>query len=240
MGNFRKVIAGLTVLCAGVFGLVSCNVDSEPIPFSAGLDVIIQDMKTDAGVKYSIVVYASANNEIKSVKVTAPGTAGKVYLLTATSDKQQFVYLPQTADYVSELPEKGDYTFEIISMSDEKISGKDVVGAEKLAPITIKTATMANHLLKTVWDKVPNASGYVVRFYSADKLEILFSSGVIIDKAEYEFGATTYGWATGKLPVVGTNYVIELIGVKTETGVTIDKWSNLQFITLDSKTIKWE
>jgi hypothetical protein len=30
------------------------------------------------------------------------------------------------------------------------------------------------------------------------------------------------------------------VGVKYETGVTADKRNNVQFITIDSETIKWE
>lgn len=242
MKKFRNLFAGLFALSFGLFALVSCDKDDEkPAPLNATVDVSIQDIKTDAGVKYGIFVQASANYEIKSAKVTAPGTGGKVYQLIATSKKDQFVFIPQTADYSSELPAKGDYSFEIISTSDEKITGKDVVGDEKLAAIIIKTATMTNHLLKTTWDKVQGGDAYIVKFYSANKAELLFQSTTLAsDKAEYEFGATTSGWATGKSPVANTNYVVELLGVKYETGATSDKGNNIQFITLDSKTIKWE
>jgi hypothetical protein len=185
-------------------------------------------------------VYATSNYEIKSAKVTGPGTGGKVYQLTASLNKQQFNFTPQSSDYTTELPAKGDYVFEIISADDQKITGKDVVGDEKLAPIVIKTATMSNSLLKTTWDKISGVDTYVIRCYTANKSELLFSSGLLIDKADFEFGASTSGWDTGKSPVVGTNYVVELLAIKTETGVTIDKWNNLQFISADSKTIKWE
>jgi len=182
MENLRKVFAGLLVLSTGVFGFVSCNMDSDPVPMKVLVDVTIQDIKTETGVKYGIVVYASSNYEIKSAKVTAPGTAGKVYELTASLNKQQFNFTPVLADYTSELPVNGDYVFEIISTSDEKVTGKDVVGDEKIAPIVIKTATLSNHLLKTTWDKITGADGYVIRFYSANKSELLFASGLLIDK----------------------------------------------------------
>jgi len=240
MVNFRKVFAGLIVLSSVILTLVSCKNDANPVPLDALVDVVVQDIKTDAGVKYGIEVYATANYEIKSAKVTAPGTGGKVYQLTASANNHQFFYFPPTADYTSEMPVNGDYTFEIISTTNETISGKDIVGVEKLAPIVIKSATMTNQLLKTTWDTIMGADGYVVRFYSADKSELLFSSYVLIDKADFEFGASTAGWASGTLPIVNTNYVVELLAIKTETGVTVDKWNNLQFISMDSKTIKWE
>ena len=241
MTTFKKFFAGLLCLSVSAFTMVSCLNKPDPEPLQVIVDVSVQDIKTDAGVKYGITVYAVSNYEIKSAKVTAPGTGGKVYQLTASTDKRQFLFTPTTADYTAEMPLKGDYSFEITSVSDEKITGKDVVGEAKLAAITIKTAAMTNDLLKTTWDKIQGADSYVVRFYTANKVEFLFSSPLLAaDKVEYEFGKTTQGWAYGKSPEANTNYVIELIGVKFESGVTTDKSNNIQFITLDSKTIKWE
>lgn len=242
MKKSKSFFTGLICLCLGVFLITSCNdEDPTPAPLNAVGDVIIQDHKTDAGIRYGLVIYATSNYELKSVKVTGPGTTPQVYQLTATTDKHRYTFKMESGDYTAALPTKGDYTFEITSVNDQKITIKDVVGDEKLTPIAIKTAAMASQKLKTTWDKITGCDGYVVNFYSANKAEILFQSPILAsDKAEYEFGATTTGWATGKSPVVNTNYVVELLGVKFETGVTADKGNNVQFITLDSKTIKWE
>ena len=242
MMNFRKVFGGIICLTVGILTLVSCDKnDSGSDPLTATVDVYVKDLNADATVKYGVVIYVNANYELKSAKVTAPGTGGKVYNLIATANKKQFVLIPVAADFTTDMPVKGDYTFEIVSTTDEKTTGKDVVGDEKLTPISIKTAVITNHLLKTTWEKVLNADAYVVNFYSADKSVLLFSGSLLAsDKVEYEFGSTTTGWATGKSPVANTNYVVELIGIKYETGVTSDKGNNIQFTTLDSKTIKWE
>ncbi|MBW8331599.1 MAG: hypothetical protein K0M40_06255 [Prolixibacteraceae bacterium] len=240
MEKFRKLFAGILCLSIGAFTLVSCN-DDDPVPLQAVVDVMIQDLKTDAGIRYGLVIYATSNYEMKSVKVTGPGTTGEVYDLTATADKRQFAFEMETGDYTAALPVKGDYSFEITSVNDEKLTVKDVVGDEKLAPIVIKTATLASQKLKTTWDKVTGAEAYIVYLRSADKSQVLFSSSYLADdKVEFEFGATASGWASGKSPVAGTDYVLELRAIKAETGVIYDKGSNLQFVTLDSKTIKWE
>lgn len=240
MENLRKLRAGIICLSVGALALSSCIKESV-VPLQGVADVIIQDIKTDAGVKYGIVIYASANHDILSAKVTAPGTGGKVYQLAATSSKQQFVLIPQASDYTSVLPTKGDYSIEIITVAGQTLTGKDVVGDEKLTPIVIKTATLASQSLKITWDKITDAEAYVVKLYSADKSELIYSSNYLAsDAVQYELGASTLGWVTGKSPVVNTNYVVELIGVRIETGVTMDKGNNLQFITGDSKTIKWE
>ena len=100
---------------------------------------------------------------------------------------------------------------------------------------------MTSQKLKTTWDKVTGADAYVVKLYSANKAELIFSSTYLAaDAVDYEFGSSSSGWAYNVLPVVNTNYVVELLGVKAETGVTVDPGNNLQFITVDSKTIKWE
>lgn len=224
----------------GALTLVSC-LKENTVPLQGMADVWIQDMKTDAGVKYGIVIYTSVNYDILSAKATAPGTGGKIYQLTATSNKQQFVYYPQTSDFTSELPVKGDYLIEVTAVSGESVSGKDAVGDEKLTPIVIKTATMASHKLKTTWDKITNAEAYVIKFYSENKAELLFSSDYLAsDLSEYEFDAFSSGWFSGNSPVANTNYIVELLGMRAETGVITDKGNNIQFITLDSKTIKWE
>ena len=132
------------------------------------------------GVKYAISVFASANVDIASAKVTSPGTPGKVYQLTATSNKMQFMYKPQAADYTTDMPVKGDYAIEIVTASGSTLTGKDVVGDEKLTPIVIKTATMTSQKLKTTWDKVTGADAYVVKLYSANKAELIFSSTYLL------------------------------------------------------------
>lgn len=241
MTKFKKLFVGFICLSVSVFTLVSCLDDPAPEPLQVIVDVRIQDMQTDAGVRYGIVIYATSNYELKSAKVTGPGTSGEVYELTASTDKRQFVFIPETGDYTAALPPKGDYSFEITSTSDEKLTGKDVVGDEKLPSIVIKTTTMENQLLKTTWDKVQGADSYVLRLFSEDKENLLFASTFLAsDKVEYEFGTSTLRWVDGRFPVANTNYVVELLGIKFETGATYDIGNNVQFITLDSKTIKWE
>lgn len=240
MKNFRKLLAGVLCLSTGVIGFQSCIKD-QPTSLTAISDVMVQDIKTDAGVKYAIVVYASADFDIKSAKVTAPGTGGKEYQLTATANQQQFVYYPQAADYTTDFPVTGNYSIEVISSKDVKLTGTDAVGSEKLTPIVIKTATMTSQKLKTTWDLITGADAYVVKLYSANKAELIYSSNYLAtDLKEYEFGSSSAGWAYGVSPVVNTNYVVELLGVKVETGALTDKANNIQFVTVDSKTIKWE
>lgn len=240
MKNFRKLRAGVICLLVMGFTMVSCMKEGM-VPFQGIGDVLIQDMKTDEGIKYAIVVYVTANMEIQSAKVTAPGTNGKVYQLSATSAKEQFAYIPQASDYTSELPVKGDYTFEVVSPSGDMLTGKDPVGAEILAPISIKAATVASQKLTVKWDAVPSAEAYVVKLFSADKSEVLYISNFLNSTdIQYEIDGTTQGWLNNKTPVLNTDYVVEVFGIRSETGVDTDKANNLQFITTDSKTIKWQ
>jgi len=240
MENFRKLRAGMICLLMGATTLVSCLKDAE-FSLQGVADVVIQDIKTDEGVKYGIFIYASANQDIQSCTVTAPGTGGKVYQLTETKTKQQFAFIPQTSDYTSTLPVKGNYAITLTSVNGETLTGIDAVGDEKLSHIVIKTATMASQKLTVTWDLVSGGDAYVVKIYSADRSELLYISDFLpATDVQHEIGSTSVGWLASKQPVANTNYVVELIGVRPETGVTTDKGNNLQFLTVDSKTIKWE
>lgn len=241
MKKIRKIlISGLGLLVVSAT-LVSCVKDNATTLQAVG-DIMIQDMKTDAGIKYGLVVYVNANFEILSGKVTAPGTGGKVYQLTPiATNKYQCVYYPQASDYATTMPAKGDYTMEITATTGEVLYGKDAVGDEKLTPIVIKTVDISPSVTKITWDKVTSADAYAIRLYSADKSTILFTTDYLAaDATDYNLSASSSGWATGVYPVAGTNYVIELLGVRVETDALTDKASNLQFITTDSKTIKWQ
>ena len=240
MKNFKKLRTNLICILVGALAMVSCVKDGV-IPFQGIGDVMIQDIKTDAGIKYAIVVYVTANQDILSAKVTAPGTNGKVYQLSATSTAEQFAFKPQAGDYTSDMPVSGDYSIEVTSLSGETLIGKDVLGSEKLSPILIGAATLDSQKLKVTWDKVTDAETYVVKLYSADKSVLLFASNFLLSTdVQYELGTTTEGWVTGKSPVVNTNYVVELLGIRSEADAATDKANNLQFITIDSKIIKWQ
>jgi hypothetical protein len=242
MKNFKNLLTGFTFVLVASTGLVSCMSDNGTEKLQAVGDIMIQDTKTDAGIKYGLVIYVNANFEIASGKVTAPGTGGKVYQLTVPSaNKYQCSFYPQASDYTIDMPVKGDYAMEIISTSGEVMYGKDAVGEEKLQPIVIKNTEISAGLTKITWDKVTNADAYVVRLYNADRSNILFSTDYLsADLTGYNLSASSVGWATGISPTVGTNYILELLGVRVETDAVTDKGSNLQFITIDSKTIKWQ
>jgi len=240
MKNFRRLMISGLGLLMGSLSLVSCMKESSTSLQAVG-DIIIQDTKTDAGVKYGLVVYVTANFEILSGKVTAPGTNGKVYQLTPTATKYQCVFYPQASDYTTDMPVAGDYKIEITATSGESFIGSDVVGSEKLNPIVIKTTEISPSAVKITWDAVTDADAYLVRLYNADRTQLLFTTDYLTtDVKSFNLSASLSGWASGVSPVAGTNYVIELVGVRVEKDVLTDKGSNLQFLTTDSKTITWQ
>jgi hypothetical protein len=240
MKNFRKLITSGLGLMLGSMALVSCVKDSTTQLQAVG-DIIIQDTKTDAGVKYGLVVYVTANFEIASGTVTAPGTNGKVYQLTPTANKYQCIYYPKATDYTADMPVSGNYQLQITATSGETLYGQDAVGTEKLDPIVIKTTDISPSVVKITWDAVTNADAYIVRLYDVDKSKVLFSTDYLMtDVKSYNLTSSSSGWASGFSPVAGTNYVIELVGVRVEKDALTDKGSNLQFLTTDSKTVKWQ
>lgn len=238
MKNLKKSLTGVLCLSIGLFSFVSCMKD-EPQQNQAMGDVIIRDMKTDTGVKYGLQVYVAANFEIHSGKVTDPN--GKVYQLSPTSDKFQFIYTMPEAEYASTMPVKGDYAIEVTSLTGETLYGKDAIGEEKLTPIVIKSTSFSSGQLKVSWDKVTDADAYIVRLYTENKKELIYSSSYISSTlTEFQLGSGSLGWATGVSPSANTNYVVEISAVLVESNVISDQGNNIQFITVDSKAVKWE
>ena len=229
------------ILLVGTVTFTSCK-DKNEDPFNASVDVFVQRVKTETSDKVAVALYTYGNRDLKTVKATAPGQGAKVYNLAATAgNKQVFSYLPVTTDYVTDMPTNGAYSFEITAADNSKLTLTDQLGTQSLAAINFKTAAFADGKLKSTWDALTDVENYVVKLFSADGNTLLYVSPIIASSTlEYSFNSTTQGWLSGNVPVVGTNYLVQVLGVKYETGVTTDKAYNIQFISLASKTIKWQ
>lgn len=231
--------------CLGVFLLLgtvtftSCK-DKNEDPFNAKVDVFVQRVKTETSDKVAVTLYTYANRDLKTVKATAPGQGGRVYDLATTADsKQVFTYLPVTADYVTDMPTNGAYSFEITAMDNSKLTLVNQLGTQSLTAINFKTAAFADGKLKSTWDALTGVENYTVKLFSADGKTLLYVSPIITSSTlEYSFNSSSLGWL--KTPVVGTDYLVQVMGVKYEDGITTDKAYHIQFVSLASKTIKWQ
>ncbi|NWJ52794.1 MAG: hypothetical protein HXX14_18220 [Bacteroidetes bacterium] len=242
MNSSRKIWKCLgAFLLVGTVTFTSCK-DKNNDPFNATVDVFVQRVKTETSDKVAVALYTYGNRDLKTVKATAPGQGAKVYDLAATAgNKQIFSYLPVTADYVADMPTTGAYSFEVTAVDNSKLTLTDQLGAQSLAAINFKTAAFADGKLKSTWDALTGAENYTVKLFSADGNTLLYVSPIIASSTlEYSFNSTTLGWLNGKAPVVGTDYLVQVLGVKYEDGVSTDKAYNIQFISLASKTIKWQ
>jgi hypothetical protein len=161
-GKFRTFFC----LLACVAGLVSCSKsDSDSLEIVG--DVVVQDKETDSETEYGMYVYVTSNLEIADATVTTPGTSGKTYQLTLTSNKYGAYYNP--TDYSATMPTEGDYTIKVTSSSGESAETTDIVGDEKLTHISITSASVSSGTLSVTWNKVINANAYAVRILSSDK-----------------------------------------------------------------------
>lgn len=229
------------ILLVGTVTFTSCK-DKNEDPFKASVDVLVQRVKTETSDKVAVALYTYANRDLKTVKATAPGQGAKVYDLTASAgNKQMFSYLPVAADYVTDMPAAGAYSFEVTALDNSKLTITDALGTQSLAAINFKTAAFADGKLKATWDALTGAENYTVKLFSADGNTLLYISPIIASTTlEYSFNSSTQGWLNGQVPVVGTDYQVQIMGVKYEDGVTTDKVYNLQFLSLSNKTIKWQ
>ena len=229
------------IILVGTVTFTSCK-DKIEDPFNATVDVFVQRVKTETSDKLAVSLYTFSNRELKTVKATAPGQGAKVYDLAATDgNKQMFSYLPVTADYVNDMPSNGTYSFEVTASDNSKLTITDLLGTQSLAAINLKTAAFADGKLKTTWDALSGSENYTVKLFSADGSTLFYVGPALLSTIlEFSFNNSTQGWLSGKSPVVGTDYLVQVLGVKFEDGVTVDKGYHIQFVSLASKIIKWQ
>ena len=229
------------ILLVGTVTFTSCK-DKIEDPFIATGDVFVQRVKTETSDKLAVSLYTYSNRELKTVKATAPGQGAKVYDLTITAGNNHvFSYLPVTADYITDMPTNGTYSFEVTASDNSKLTITDLLGTQSLAAINFKTAAFVDGKLKTTWDALSGCENFTVKLFSADGNTLLYVGPALLSTVlDFSFNSSTQGWLTGKSPVVGTDYLVQVAGVKFEDGVTVDKGYNVQFVSLASKTIKWQ
>lgn len=229
-------------LLVGTVFFTSCQ-DKNEDPINVSVDVFVQRVTTETSDKVAIVLYTYGNRDLKAVKVTTPGGPyAKVYALTETAgNKQIFSYHPVDADYVPDMPREGSFSFEITAADNSKLTLANILGDQSLVAINFRTAAFVDGKLKTTWGALTGAEAYMVKLFSADGNTLLYVTPVLFSTAlEYSFNSTTQGWLNGQSPVVGTDYLVQVLGVKYEDGVTTDQDQHIQFISLANKTIKWQ
>lgn len=227
------------VLVAGFFN--SCLEDPEPAALEAAADVYGQKI-VEAGVeKVAPVFWVEGNKELESVTVAGPGDETWSLEKNAYSERV-FNHFPGEGDYAESLDGAGTYTFTISSTQAEEapVTVTDELEEEELGAMSVSAAHFVNNRLEVEWERLDGADGYLIRLYDDSDQLVFVSPQVAETFTQLSFGPSDNGWVTTSInPQVGEYFRMELIAILYESGVTVKREYNLQYISIASEDIIW-
>uniref|UniRef100_UPI0032177B6C hypothetical protein n=1 Tax=uncultured Draconibacterium sp. TaxID=1573823 RepID=UPI0032177B6C len=233
----------LSLFCGSVI-FTSCD-DDDPKPkkLEAYTDAYIQKTIVDDEEKTALAFFVQANKELKSVTVKVSGDEDTSYTLTASaSNKEVFLLIPGDDDFSTDSIGAGNYEFSIEStqIDDEILVKNDSISNKELATVTISATEFAESKLKTTWETVADADGYVISLANAEGT-VLFNKGADSAETDLAFGTDDNGWLNSEAKAeIGTTYTLNIMAVLYEEGATeLDKGYNVQYISKDKKEIVW-
>jgi len=227
------------VLIAGLFN--SCLEDPEPAALEASADVFGQKI-VEAGVeKVAPVFWVMGNKELGSVTVAGPGD--ETWDLEKDSFSERvFNHSPGEGDYAALLDGAGTYTFTVSSTQAEEapVTVTDELEEEELGAMSVSAANFVNNRLEVEWEKLDGAEGYLIRLYDDNDQLVFVSPQVAGTFTQLSFGPSDTGWVTTSInPQVGEYFRMELVAILYESGVTVNKEYNIQYISIASEDIIW-
>lgn len=238
MQNFK--LLGLVLLMSSTL-LASCDKDDNETVLSAKVDVLTEKKMDGETVKYAPSFYVYANKELKSATVKAPGTNGKTYtLVTVSSSNIQFVYKAVAADFATEVPTAGDYTFTVTDKTDAKVTLTDKLTAVTLNIGQISEGAVASGKVTLKWGVVTGADGYIVKLYNQANTLLYVSTALATTATTLTFANTDNGWLSTTKGEAGKTYTVSLEAFKYESGaLASEKGYNVEIISIASKSITW-
>lgn len=232
----------LFALGALFVGLVSCEKEDIALDATADSFIIVKTVETDEGpeYRYGLALHVFANKPMRTVTAGPENDAAVSYPLEAYGG-YAYDFYTQTADdkFSASLPYVGNYLFAVSAQTGETASLSDKLLDELIYPTdSLKAAYDATaQEMKITWNKIDDADYFKVKMFDADE-KLVFNGPAIVPGTtkEYKFKSTTSGWASGKSPVNGAQYVIELNAYLYEPG---KKDLDLQAKTINFKNVTW-
>lgn len=237
MQNFK--LLGLVLFMSGSL-LVSCDNDDETA-LDVKVDAVTEKKMDGEVVKYAPSFYVFSNKGLKSVTVKAPGTNGKTYTLAAVQSSDiQFIYKAVSADFATEVPTVGDYTFTVTDKGNTQVTLTDKLTTVNFDIAQITENSFASGKLTLKWGAVTGIDGYVVKLYNQSNT-LLFSSPALATTATtFSFGNADNGWLTTAKGEAGKTYTVSVDAFKYESSaLPSTKGYNVEMISTANKTITW-
>jgi len=224
-----------------VAGFASCNDDNDTEPFDAIGEVVTikkMDMEADT-VVYARAYYVYGNQPMSSAKVSLP-EGGTITLTDTDTNKRTYFKEPDAADYSTDAPQTGDFTFTVVNEDIESTFAETTeLKTLDIPEITEVTPSVSSGIITVKWDKVTDADSYVVRLKD-DEGETVFVGTLLSSSVNNYQIASSTGTFTQSL-VVGNTYTVDLQAILYEdTATNSDYMYNIEMIAIASQDLVWE
>ncbi|MCY1721774.1 hypothetical protein OU798_15575 [Prolixibacteraceae bacterium Z1-6] len=224
-----------------ITGLISCNDDSNTVPFEVNGDVFVSKKMVAAdgetSIMYATAYYAFGNQPMMIAKVNPPTSAE--FVLEAI-DNTSKVYAAITG-YSKTPPMAGNYIFTVLH-EDVPHQTNDIVLYNDIDFTTITNVEMASETLTVEWDKeTSEAESHRIYLINQDGDYIFKGPLLPTINSKYEVNTSSAGsWPSG-YPNIGDVLTMELHAIVFEEGSTInDQEYNIQEIAISEQEITWE
>ncbi|MEN8117669.1 MAG: hypothetical protein ABFS16_11860 [Bacteroidota bacterium] len=220
-------------------GIISCDDDKDTIAFKVVGDVFVVKRKIDDETKFANAYYAYGTHSMSLAKVTTPdGTAIQLNPLGDQANTYQVE--PKMNDYATDLPEPGNYTFDVIN-EDIPHQAIDLLEFDNIDYPTI-TSTEYNNASQTLtveWETVEQADKYVVKMANNVGV-IVYDVGQLLPNTmtSFQIDPNVGNWT--EEPIIGTSYTVEVYAYLYENGTDADDFKfHIQEISVGEKEIVW-
>ncbi len=204
----KKIISNLLVLSV-LIGFASC--DNEEIVANAQGDAFIITKVADQDTVFGLALHTFGNKAFTSV--TATNEADQSFQLASYYGYPYDYYYETNSDaFTADLPEIGDYDFAVSFQSGESVSSTDALTDDVIYPAEITTCEFETdkNQIKLAWNEMTDADFFVIIMTDEDGDEVFIGNSLGGTTKTAELKSTSPGWLSGKSPVSGEVYTIEL------------------------------
>ena len=219
-----------------VLSLSSCIDKKEDV--SVVGDAFILSRTAGDETVYGLSLHAYSLSKFSSVTVTSDDLYFSNYTLTPyQNDEAHFHYETPSAQFSTEIPGPGTYTFNASFKNGNTDVATDILTTAVLAPPVLERCEWSSgeSALMVEWADVSSAELYVVRIFNGNNLVYLYQLST--EFTSLKIAQSSNGWLNNEIPQSGTGYKV-LVQAFLFESATADAF-NIQAISETDQTIVW-
>lgn len=237
----KNISTKITLIFVIPLLLVTCNKDDENADFMVYADVYVISKLIDGIPKDATAMYVMGNRNLEAVQVIPPGNTGNtIQLQPDAASGQTFSFEPEEQDFLSGIPDYGNYLFVIEGPGNEVVEQTDVLQPVNLEiPQIVSTSFNSNtRTLSVMWNAASNADGIIIKLVERQMHDIY--SSFILAPATTEFNISTADGHWNTSVSIGDSLTLQVQGFKIETNADINNsLYNVEKIAVGEAMIMW-